>query len=399
MPRPVGLVEEPVEDHEQHADRDQPDHRRELLAVAREAGQDRLGDDPGGGARGERGADAEPHRPPQPRCAPLKLAISAARISTASRPSRKTMIAVFVITVVRLLGPVPTASSASRSARVERDAVAAISARRAAAVDQRREAVAGRPRRTRRGPRCGRRARARGRAGVARARARRTRRPRSAPAPRCGTGRPRPPSACGRASPAMRSKSALASCFSQGFGKSVSVADMIALVRSSRRPGRGRACRSRPSPGRCPSCSSEPATPRAAAASRFSSIGSMSRNALSAPAWNVIASWISKSRRTRPFATPRPYSTETSGVNVRTWLARRSCSLARERRGAERVEALRERARPALLTSARCARARGRRQRGEIASRRGLRRRSDLCAVRRREHAPEALRERRPARR
>ena len=39
------------------------------------------------------------------RCAPLKLAISAARISTASRPSRKTMMAVFVITVVRLFGP------------------------------------------------------------------------------------------------------------------------------------------------------------------------------------------------------------------------------------------------------------------------------------------------------
>ena len=46
----------------------------------------------------------------------------------------------------------------------------------------------------------------------------------------------------------------------------------------------------------------------------------MSWNALSAPAWNVIPSWISKSRRTRPFATPRPYSTEMSGVNVRTRL-------------------------------------------------------------------------------
>ena len=75
------------------------------------------------------------------RCAPLKLAISAARIRTASRPSRKTMIAVFVITVVRLFGPVPTASSASLSARVERDAVGGDLGRRAAAVDQRREAV------------------------------------------------------------------------------------------------------------------------------------------------------------------------------------------------------------------------------------------------------------------
>ncbi len=61
------------------------------------------------------------------RSAPLKLAISAARMSTASRPSRKTMIAVFVITVVRLLGPVPTASSASLSARLRATRVAAIS--------------------------------------------------------------------------------------------------------------------------------------------------------------------------------------------------------------------------------------------------------------------------------
>ncbi len=66
--------------------------------------------------------------------------------------------------------------------------------------------------------------------------------------------------------------------------------------------------------------------PRAATGLRFSRIGSMSWNALRAPDWNVIASWISKSRRTRPFVTPRPYSTETRGVNVRTWLARRSCA-------------------------------------------------------------------------
>ena len=65
VPRPVGLVEEPVEDHEQHADRYQPDDRRELLAVAREAREDRLRDHPGGGARDERRADAEPHRAPQ----------------------------------------------------------------------------------------------------------------------------------------------------------------------------------------------------------------------------------------------------------------------------------------------------------------------------------------------
>ena len=96
---------------------------------------------------------------------------------------------------------------------------------------------------------------------------------------------------------------------------------------------------------------------RAAAGLRFSSIGSMSWNALSAPAWNVIASWISKSRRTRPFATPRPYSTETSGVNVRTWLARRCCSCCES--GAARNASRRSESDvTSLVTSAvRCARA------------------------------------------
>ena len=52
------------------------------------------------------------------------------------------MMAVLVITVARLFGPVPTASSASLSARLSARRLAAISRGRAAAVDQRREAVA-----------------------------------------------------------------------------------------------------------------------------------------------------------------------------------------------------------------------------------------------------------------
>jgi hypothetical protein len=44
------------------------------------------------------------------------LAISAARISTASSPSRKTMIALFVTTETRDCGPLPMRASASASA-------------------------------------------------------------------------------------------------------------------------------------------------------------------------------------------------------------------------------------------------------------------------------------------
>ncbi len=51
------------------------------------------------------------------RWTPTMLAISAARMSTASSPSRKTMIALFVTTAARDCGPLPIASADSLSAR------------------------------------------------------------------------------------------------------------------------------------------------------------------------------------------------------------------------------------------------------------------------------------------
>ena len=96
---PVDPVVEPVEDQQQDADRDQRDDRLEPLAVARERAEHRLRDDPGGGARDERDADADEQRPAEAaRWAPTMLAISAARISTASSPSRKTIIALLETT-------------------------------------------------------------------------------------------------------------------------------------------------------------------------------------------------------------------------------------------------------------------------------------------------------------
>ena len=62
---PVDAVVEPVEDQQEHADRDERDDRLQLLAVARERRQNRLRDYPGHGARDERERDAGEHRPPE----------------------------------------------------------------------------------------------------------------------------------------------------------------------------------------------------------------------------------------------------------------------------------------------------------------------------------------------
>ena len=51
---PVDAVEEPVEDEQQHRDRDQADDRLELLAVLRERLEDELGDEPEEHARRQR---------------------------------------------------------------------------------------------------------------------------------------------------------------------------------------------------------------------------------------------------------------------------------------------------------------------------------------------------------
>ncbi len=67
---PVHPVVEPVEDHEQDADRDQRDDRLELLAVPRQRAQDRLRHDPGQRAGGQRGERAEEQRPPEAAAGP-----------------------------------------------------------------------------------------------------------------------------------------------------------------------------------------------------------------------------------------------------------------------------------------------------------------------------------------
>ena len=66
---PVDPVVEPVEDQEQHADRDERDDRLEPLAVARERAEHGLRDDPRDGGRAEREDDAAEQRPP---VAPLR---------------------------------------------------------------------------------------------------------------------------------------------------------------------------------------------------------------------------------------------------------------------------------------------------------------------------------------
>ena len=164
------------------------------------------------------------------RVAPSRLAITAARISTASRPSRKTITAAFVTTVAVLAPspsvPAPSSSASSSASRVSRTSRAgawlAISfARPVVAVDpepdERLDAA--------------RRRRARSSAGSARGRTRRTRTPRAAPARPGGTRRP--PTAASRRSSvsSIRSKSDCESSSFHSSGKSSSSSSRGALVR------------------------------------------------------------------------------------------------------------------------------------------------------------------------
>ena len=147
------------------------------------------------------------------------LAIRTARISTASRPSRKTITAVFVTTAAVERGPAPIALLGVAQRLVERLARRLHLGRRGVPLDQLHEpGVVARAvpeqaldlRRT---------GRWRGRAGAARARARRPRTPRAAPAPR----RVYWPAASApsmRSRPAeMTSKSAVESAFFHSGGK------------------------------------------------------------------------------------------------------------------------------------------------------------------------------------
>ena len=63
---PVDPVVEPVEDQEQDGDRDERDHRLELLPPPRERAEHGLRDDPRDDARGERADDAEHERAAEP---------------------------------------------------------------------------------------------------------------------------------------------------------------------------------------------------------------------------------------------------------------------------------------------------------------------------------------------
>jgi hypothetical protein len=63
VPGPVDTVEEPVEDEEQHTDRHEPDDRLELLAVAGQLGEHRLGEDERDRARQQGDQRADQHRP------------------------------------------------------------------------------------------------------------------------------------------------------------------------------------------------------------------------------------------------------------------------------------------------------------------------------------------------
>ena len=88
---PIDAVEEPVEDQQQYPDRDHRDDGLELLAVARQRGEDGLREHPGDGPI-TTSAKATPTNSGRRkrRSAPIMLAIRAARISTASSPSRRT---------------------------------------------------------------------------------------------------------------------------------------------------------------------------------------------------------------------------------------------------------------------------------------------------------------------
>jgi hypothetical protein len=109
-------VEEPVEDQQEHGHGEDRDHRFHALPVAHERGEHRLRDDEGDDRGGERGPRAEEQRLSQAQLRADEAGVSAARMSTASRPSRTTMIAVLTTIAVAEVGPEPTADSDAESA-------------------------------------------------------------------------------------------------------------------------------------------------------------------------------------------------------------------------------------------------------------------------------------------
>ena len=252
----------------------------------------------------------------------------AARISTASRPSRKTMIAALVTTVVRL------ALSPSVAARVlelvvEREprgahlaprgalgdqlgqAVVALGAEPDQALDVGREPGVDRlqpPLRAELEERVRLEPRLLGLAALAGARRR----------PPCGRASARSGRSRSRrsASPRLRHDGLepLLDLLALRLDVSWLVDARLALRRPRRRRRRARRA----------------ATPRRRwrAASRLASWSRRSSKAASVAVWNAIASWISKSSVTRPSLTPRPYSTGTSATKRSSCWARRADSSA-----------------------------------------------------------------------
>ena len=246
-------------------------------------------------------------------------------MSTASSPSRKTMIAVLVTTAAAEVGPAPTAASESASAASSASRVAVTSSGEAflriscarpgspSAPYQKRLSV-------------------------------RTKRSGARPRSRCSGPNSKNAYASSRAcsalpySPArlaattrssevrITSKSAAAPASCHCSGKIPSARSSASFVFASTVSS---ATTARPWEAAARSSASEATTSsisRTAAGSRLASTLSRSANACAAPSRNVTASWISNETVTRPSATPRPYSIGTRARKRRNWPARRISS-------------------------------------------------------------------------
>ena len=104
--RPVDVVDEPVHDHEQDRDRDEAGDRLQPRAERRRGVEQRLHEEPGR-RRGARTRSPAPAATGlrRPWLAPSRLAVTAAKIRIASRPSRNTITDELKTTVAWLCGP------------------------------------------------------------------------------------------------------------------------------------------------------------------------------------------------------------------------------------------------------------------------------------------------------
>ena len=250
----------------------------------------------------------------------------AARISTASRPSRKTMIAALVTTVVRLaLSPSvarassSSSSSARRVSRTSRRAaplaissarpVVALGAEPDQALDVGREAGVERlqpPLRAELEERVGLEPRLLGLAALA-----------GADRGLHAVERQRDEVVVG----------VVGRLLPRGGHRRLELVSIFVALRLDRRRGDvRRSCAARPRDDGAELRSSATASAAVRAGSRLASWSRRSAKAASAAVWNATASWISKSSVTRPSLTPRPYSTGTSATKRSSCWARRAAS-------------------------------------------------------------------------